>query len=273
MKILIVEDNVWLAEELNAWLSDEGYTVLGIADSGKKALEMVEKDVPDLMIVDIGLKGRMNGISLMKNVLNQHDVGHIYLSGNIKENLDWLKQTNPQVIVDKLPDMSKKVFLNQVDFALHKFNEEKLADQDSYVVDDSLFIFDSKTNKDIRIPLKDICWFEAAGPRTIIKTKKEGDVSFEKMGDNLFKQSKKGCIEKEHIICLNLNGILKKLSLPNIKRVNRRYAVNLDNVTAYLRGDKTLEVCGIPLKSPLGNYCPNIWKHFNLLCANRKKNN
>ena len=61
-KVLIVEDEVIVAEDIRSKLLQKGYQVMGIADSFDKALEIVKDNRPDLMILDIRIKGEINGV-------------------------------------------------------------------------------------------------------------------------------------------------------------------------------------------------------------------
>jgi two-component system, cell cycle sensor histidine kinase and response regulator CckA len=61
-KILIVEDEALIALDLRSLLEQMGYTVLAIVHSGEKALALIEQDPPDLVLMDIVLKGKMDGI-------------------------------------------------------------------------------------------------------------------------------------------------------------------------------------------------------------------
>jgi PAS domain S-box-containing protein len=61
-KILIVEDEAIIAIDLKSCLEQLGYTVLAHVDSAEKALKLAEQDPPDLVLMDIVLKGRMDGI-------------------------------------------------------------------------------------------------------------------------------------------------------------------------------------------------------------------
>ena len=63
-RILICEDNSLIAMGWASLLSMSGYTVLGPADTGEKALELAYQDLPDLAVLDIGLRGAIDGISV-----------------------------------------------------------------------------------------------------------------------------------------------------------------------------------------------------------------
>ncbi|MBI5725826.1 MAG: response regulator [Planctomycetes bacterium] len=79
-KIFIVEDELITAENIRASLVKSGYTVTGIASSGEAALSAIKRDVPNLVLLDIKLKGSMDGIETAKHIAGRHDIPVIYLT-------------------------------------------------------------------------------------------------------------------------------------------------------------------------------------------------
>jgi PAS domain S-box-containing protein len=80
--ILIVEDELILAEVLKITLYSLGYRVTGIAALGDKAIEMVSETVPDLILMDINLrKGEPSGIETAQRILTRFSIPIIFLSG------------------------------------------------------------------------------------------------------------------------------------------------------------------------------------------------
>jgi len=69
VKILVVDDEAIVRESLGDWLKDVGYQVL-TAENGPKALEVIEKEKPGIMIADLVMPG-MDGIELMKRAKAQ----------------------------------------------------------------------------------------------------------------------------------------------------------------------------------------------------------
>jgi DNA-binding NarL/FixJ family response regulator len=61
-KILIVEDEIIIAMDIQNTLKSLGYEMISIAESGESALEVIARDRPDLVLMDIGLSGSMDGI-------------------------------------------------------------------------------------------------------------------------------------------------------------------------------------------------------------------
>jgi hydrogenase-4 transcriptional activator len=94
-KILIVEDESLVAYDLELILIKAGYEVCGIADSVAEALEIIELKNPDIVLVDIFLKGSLTGIDLGKK-LTERNIAFIYLSANYQESvLEKAKTTQP----------------------------------------------------------------------------------------------------------------------------------------------------------------------------------
>jgi DNA-binding LytR/AlgR family response regulator len=79
MKILIVEDDPFVADDLKDKLEQLHYRITGIADSYESALESIREAKPDLALVDIELKGELTGIDLSEQLHQQH-IPFIYLS-------------------------------------------------------------------------------------------------------------------------------------------------------------------------------------------------
>ena len=79
-KIFIVEDEVIVAESLNDQLQSLGYTVVGQATSGEETLQKINNNLPDLVLMDIMLKGVMDGIETAKEVRDLHGIPVVFLS-------------------------------------------------------------------------------------------------------------------------------------------------------------------------------------------------
>ena len=63
-RVLVCDDNQLIAAGWAAMLKDAGYEVIGPAFTAEKALEMAYQDLPDVAILDIGLGGCLDGISV-----------------------------------------------------------------------------------------------------------------------------------------------------------------------------------------------------------------
>jgi two-component system, NtrC family, response regulator HydG len=116
-KILIVEDQFIEAKSLNVILTNAGYSTCAIARSVDSALSIIEKEKPDLVLVDIFLQGEGTGIDLGK-VLNERNIAFVYLSANSnRQILEEAKPTKPYGFMVK-PFRAKDVLI-MLDVALY----------------------------------------------------------------------------------------------------------------------------------------------------------
>ena len=100
-KVLIVEDQFIEANDIQLMLRKAGYEVCGIARSVTIAQEIIKKESPDLVLLDIFLKGKQTGIDLAKQ-LKEDNIAFIYLSANSNEEiLTAAKTTEPYGFIVK----------------------------------------------------------------------------------------------------------------------------------------------------------------------------
>jgi len=94
-KILIVEDGIVEANNLRIIMESAGYVVSGLVDSYEQAIANLDKERPDLVLLDIFLAGPKTGIDLAW-VLKERNIAFIYLSANSnKDTLELAKVTGP----------------------------------------------------------------------------------------------------------------------------------------------------------------------------------
>ena len=81
-RVLIVEDDYLVASQAEAALSESGFEVIGIADSVAEALQLAGKSKPDIVIMDIRLRGSPDGIEGARALLNQHGARCIFATAH-----------------------------------------------------------------------------------------------------------------------------------------------------------------------------------------------
>jgi len=84
-KILIVEDDRMLCTIFNMFINELGYELLDFAASGKDALYLIEKEKPDVVLMDIHLEGDMNGIETSQEIKKNFDIPIIYISSDVED--------------------------------------------------------------------------------------------------------------------------------------------------------------------------------------------
>jgi PAS domain S-box-containing protein len=123
-RILIVEDERIVAEDIQKSLEKLGYTVCGVASSGKKALKKVKETTPDIILMDIVLRGDMDGIETAQEVRSQFGTPVVYLTAHDDDKtIDRAKITEPYGYL--LKPFNERELHTTIEMALHKHQKEK----------------------------------------------------------------------------------------------------------------------------------------------------
>ena len=84
-RILLVEDEPIIALDIKAMLESIGYEVLDVVNSGEKAIAKTEELMPELILMDITLQGRIDGVEATKHIKGKLDMPVIYLTAHTEE--------------------------------------------------------------------------------------------------------------------------------------------------------------------------------------------
>jgi len=84
-KILLVEDEGVVALDIEQRLERLGYSVVGVADSGRVALELARSQRPDLVLMDIRIRGELDGVDLARELSTRYELPVVFLTGNADE--------------------------------------------------------------------------------------------------------------------------------------------------------------------------------------------
>jgi len=85
IKILIVEDESLVARDIESMAGSLGYEVCGVASTGEQATEMASRHRPDLMLMDVIIKGRLDGISAAEEIWEAFHIPVIYVTAYADE--------------------------------------------------------------------------------------------------------------------------------------------------------------------------------------------
>jgi len=132
-QILIVEDEPIVADDIKMTLHKLGYAVPAIASSGKEAIKKTEEIHPDLVLMDIVLKGKMDGIEATRIIRSRFDIPVIYLTAFAdKKILERAKITEPYgYIIKPFEDRELK---STIEIALYKHKmERKLKESEEWL--------------------------------------------------------------------------------------------------------------------------------------------
>jgi two-component system, response regulator PdtaR len=124
IKILIVEDEIIVAEDIKHILVKSGYDVTGIAKSGVEATRSVKKTLPDLILMDIKIKGKTTGIDVAKKIAKTHHIPIIYITAfHDEKTLHKVKLTTPYGYLFK--PIRERELVTTIELAVYKHQIEK----------------------------------------------------------------------------------------------------------------------------------------------------
>ncbi|MCJ7813262.1 ATP-binding protein [bacterium] len=124
IQILIVEDNQVVATDLKKRIEKLGYGIFAIVDSGEAVLSAIKENQPDIILMDIVLKGRMSGIETVGKIKSSFDIPVIYITAFGDANtLVQAKESGPYQIISK-PFKDKDLYAS-IEMALYKHTMEK----------------------------------------------------------------------------------------------------------------------------------------------------
>jgi CheY-like chemotaxis protein len=118
-RVMIVEDEAIVAADLRVTLRRLGYEVANVAFSGEEAVRWIEEAQIDLVLMNIGLRGEMDGIEAAQKVRERFDIPIIYFTAYMnEERLMRAKSTAPFDYIIKPYDESELV--STIEKMLHK---------------------------------------------------------------------------------------------------------------------------------------------------------
>ena len=122
-KVIIVENEVIVAKDIDLRLKNLGYSVISICHTGKDAIEKVETLKPDLILMDISLKDNISGIEAAKKIQENNDIPIIFITAyGDKKSLDDMKMESIFGYILK-PFDNKELQIN-IELALYKHKTE-----------------------------------------------------------------------------------------------------------------------------------------------------
>jgi DNA-binding LytR/AlgR family response regulator len=244
VKILVVEDEIILAEDIKYRLTTMGYEVIGIAAKAIIALEKITKNPDiDIILIDIGIKGDSDGVELATMIKRNYEIPFIFLTSNTDNHtIERAKRTNPYAYI--LKPINDKQISVAIELALMNFQNRRTEQQvaskkenETLLMEDCLFL--KKKNHFERVFLKEILFFQA-------------DSNY----CNIFTTSGK----------FTYASVLKKIEeqLPKKQflRVHRSYVVNINKIKGFEGNLLFIENEKIPVSKA---HKEEVFKLFNTL--------
>lgn len=123
---LIVEDETLIAEELSERLTRMGFSVVGTVDSADEAIQLAIQERPNVVLMDIRLKGEKDGIHAAAEIRKHFDIPVIYLTAYSDQiTLNRVKETEPYGYV--LKPFHERELQITIELAMHRHALERQA--------------------------------------------------------------------------------------------------------------------------------------------------
>lgn len=250
INILIVEDEQLIALELAAGLERDGYRVAGIADTFEEARAIFSREVVDIVLMDIHIRGRLDGVDTAAELMRLRAVPIVYLSAlTDAKTVERVKGTHPAAFLSKpysMPNVRIAIELALANFAVARGavlggaaasaetggaavipfesrGSATAADKEMILqLEDSIFV---KNNVQfVKIALQDILYLEA---------------------DNNYVQLYTP--ERKFALRVSLAQLLEKIQFKKLVRIHRSYAVNIDRMSSFSDGEIWIGKLSLPL--------------------------
>lgn len=128
LKVLIVEDEVMIARHIEDILVSNQYTIVGIAHDSEAALDYVYSRSPELIIMDINLEDKKDGIELAQIVKEKYDIPIVFLTAHSDvETLHRAKEVNPCAYIVKPfkdKDLISSIVIGMYNYEFRKHSKE-----------------------------------------------------------------------------------------------------------------------------------------------------
>lgn len=211
-KVLMVEDDMIIAADVSMQLTKLGYEIIGMNTSGEDALKIIEHNRPDIIIMDIILTGKMNGIETSQKILDNYQIPVIFLTSNSDDaTFEQAIKTKPYAFISKpfqKSDLERTLSLTMQRVEVEKEAQPFIKPTDHVsAMMDRLFI--RHKGQMVKVLLNEILYAEADRNYCKIYTEKQN-----------------------YLLSVPLRNIESQLPDSNFFRVHRSFVVNLCKVDA-----------------------------------------
>lgn len=247
MDILVVEDESIVAKDIQICLKKLGYEVVGIVASGEDAVEKAKEMEPDLIMMDIMLKGEMSGIDAASIIRKTQDIPVIFLTAYTdRDTVDRAKESEPFGYIIK--PFKEIDIQTAIEIALYKHRRdlEVKKERDLYYNmveknDSPDMMFVKANQRLVKIRYEDIFFIEALKDYVVINT-----------------------AERRYTIHSTMKHIERKMPEKDFIRVHRSFIVRMDKIkeidhsNVILESDKKVVPVG-------GSYKDMLQQRLNLI--------
>ena len=240
LKILVVEDEPSIAESLADILDLLGHEVLSVAESGEEAILQLCEEEPQLILLDIQLKGKMDGIEVAKLVKDKYNIPFIFTTAFADpDTIQRAIQEGPFGYIVKpygIKDITAAIEVAITNYRLlDNIHKEKNAAP--MLVNNQLYVkVDGVLTK---VDQNEINYIEAKGDYVLIRTSLQN-----------------------HVVYSSLKKVFEKLDQVNFQQIHRSFIVNLNAIDSINEASLTIDRKELPVSR---TYRTELLKRLNTL--------
>ena len=242
IKILVVEDDMIIAAKISMQLTTLGYEVTGIVPRGEEAIIQAEENKPDIILLDINLKGVLDGIETAHEMNRIVNVPIIYVTANADEaTFNRAKETRPYAFISKpIKNIDLQRAIELTISRMETGANQQLADpkgegENTYLLDDRIFV--RFKDRMVKIMFDAILHVEA-----------------DRNYCRVFTQ------HKEYLLTMPMKALEEKLPPAQFQRIHRSHIVNLAHVDEVAEGHVMIGAKHLPLSQSLREEFLNRFK-------------
>lgn len=226
IKIGIVEDELLIAEKIKTHLISMGYEVCEPVSNYEDALEMIASEKPDMLLLDINLSNKKDGIHIAEKVNQKFNLPFIFLTANSDvDTIERAKEVKPNAYLVK--PYTKEELFAVIEIAFNNYSKTKSTIKPSEASTLKDYIFIREQHKFIKILFSEIVFVESRENYVVIHTKEK----------------------KSNLIRSTFSDFLAQLPLDKFYRTHRSFAVQLNLV----ENIEPTEVFACGFKIPISN--------------------
>ena len=218
-RILIVEDQLITAKSIEAMILDHGMEVIAVCKSGEEALDAANHNMPDIVIMDIKLQGKMTGIQVAAALQEIQPIEVIYLSDYTdKVTVRKAAATHPANYLSK--PFTESDLLRAIDIAITNANDSKTKRD----IDDEFVFLKTGHQKHSKVHYNEIIYVEA--DRAYCKVQAI---------NNLYK------------LTISMATVSGQLNEDRFIKIHRSYIVNIRKVSEFTGTELTVSGYKLPV--------------------------
>jgi DNA-binding LytR/AlgR family response regulator len=233
LKILVVEDDHFLAEELVADLIDLGYNPLPYQTESTGVVTVIKSDAPDVILMDIELDGSIDGIDLTRIINGKYNIPIIYMTATNDKYLKDAIQTEHSAFLSK-PYMQPQLKIS-IERAI-MMQIEHISKQET-----NNRIFVKQGESYIAISVDDILYIEAQEWESLVTTS-----------------------TGERLVKVSFANLEKQIRNTTLLRVQRSFIINPEKVSEIAVNGTTVKIKNKYLRISK-NYIPNLADLFKII--------